>query len=329
MTSKHHNAGEDPLGTLLEMSGGRPAVPGDRAERARHQLRSEWRQEVSKRRRRRVLGGALAAAAALAAVALLATWNPGATVELARVVRSHSAQSDGAAKYSVGAGIHADSAVETAAGEQLALALVSGHEVRVDQRSTLRLAKRGRLYLERGAVYVVSGRHAADSAGAARVSIETPLGRIEEIGTRYEVRMSQQRLSVRVREGRVDVHAGETLRLEAGQRVDIEGERVVTGGIAPDDPAWAWSLPLAATFPIDGRPLAEFLGHAAGELGLELAYEDGTMAAEAETIDLSGSVEGMSLGDGLASVLATCGMSHRIEAGKLRIYRDNDRPFEE
>ncbi|ANM30760.1 hypothetical protein ABI59_16000 [Acidobacteria bacterium Mor1] len=322
MTSKHQKAGDDPLGTLLEMSGGRPAVPGDRADRARRRLRSEWRHEVSRRRRRRLFGGALAAAAALAAMAFLATWNSGTAIELARVVRIQPAQGHTTDLPAVGTGLPAESAMETATGERMVLALNSGHEVRIDQESTLRLMKSGRLYLERGAVYVVSGSHAGDPGAAARVTIETPLGRVEEIGTRYEVRISEEgRLSVRVREGRVDVHLDETMRLEAGQRVDIAGDRVMAGRIASDDPAWTWSVSLAAAFPIDGRRLSEFLDHSARELGLELTYDQDALAAEAETIDLSGSIEGMLLDDALASVLATCGMEHRIEDGKLKIHR--------
>jgi hypothetical protein len=70
---------------------------------------------------------------------------------------------------------------------------------------------------------------------------------------------------------------------------------------------------------IQGTTLQQFLEWMARERGLTLAYEPATLAGGAATTDLKGSIMGMTPDEALASVLATSGLRHRIENGRLVI----------
>jgi hypothetical protein len=68
---------------------------------------------------------------------------------------------------------------------------------------------------------------------------------------------------------------------------------------------------------IQGRSLQEFLDWIVRERGVRLQFTDTRVAGKAPAILLRGSIAGMTLEEATASVLATCGLTHRWERGTL------------
>lgn len=329
------------LRRLLRAAGPRPAVPEDRARRARAAARDAWRETVASRRRggrlRSVVRRGLAAAAVVAAI--LVTWTltregdppTGTTIadatEVLRVDGAATvAEASGTAR-SVTPGLRVEGPGTWSTGPtgRVALRLPSGHEVRLDRDTVLVRTENGGTRLERGAVYVDSGGAASEEDRGLR--IETPFGAITETGTQYEIRLEPgTALHVRVREGavRIDRDDGGDADVPAGRARSIAADGTDhETTIAPDDPAWSWTHALAEPFVLEGRTLAEFLEWAERERGARFRFEDPSGAEAAEAITLEGgSLAGFDTAEALTIVLTASGWSWtRDEASEVYVLR--------
>jgi ferric-dicitrate binding protein FerR (iron transport regulator) len=193
----------DDVASLIRLAGRRPAVPEDVAARVRAAAHEQWQSGLRRRARARFLwtAGALAAAAS---VVLAIAWSVFRVDAPVRVdVRVESL----AGPVTVG-----DREIETGEGGRVAVRLASGHSVRLDGSSKIRILGRVALALDRGAVYVDSGSH---GPAAEPLRLETPLGEVRETGTRYEVRLKADSLRIRVSEGSVTLEAEDGLHTVA------------------------------------------------------------------------------------------------------------------
>ena len=314
--------GNDPIASLLRLTGARPAVPADRAARVRDAVRAEWRAAPAGRVRRRVLARRLAALAAVllavTGIALLRVrrFGPGPALEPVGHVEIGSGALRAGATTSTG------DLLQTSGTDRLALRLASGHSIRLDQGSRARIVSARDLELLRGGLYVDSGGPASvGGSEAAPVTIRTPAGSVQEIGTQFEVRLIEASVRVRVREGRVLLgRPGRPVEVTAGREVVVRPDGTASEAPIPDPGlAWTWPGEVVPMMAIDGRTLGEFLDWFSRERGLTVRYADAHLAASAPSIRLSGSIEGMTLDEGLASVLSVSGLSHRIDGTILLV----------
>lgn len=332
---------DEELRALLAAAGPRPAVPPAELAAIRTAARAEW-ERSRQRRPRRVWGTGgvwrplpvLLAASLLLALALGWRWWPRtpseesvATVTASwgksrrvPVPRADSAALRAGEALAIGTRLTTDAG---AAGGRLALQLASGHAVRLDTGTAIRLVSHSRIALEAGAVYVDSG---PAGSGGAGVEIATALGTVREMGTQFEVRIDAGEgagLAIRVREGSV------TLALPAGPQGVAAGERLAVTGdgtlargrVAGDDAAWGWVLEAAPTPAIEGRSLRWVLDWACRENGWHLRFADPALANEAAAILLHGTLEGLRPDESVAVVLAGAGLAHRVEGGALLVDR--------
>ena len=325
-------AGRDEVGELIRLAGRRPAVPPEAAARVRAAVHGHWRGMVRRRARTRAFWAAgLAAAAALA---LVLGWRVerrepvGAGGEM-RVealagpawIREGRLPWAGRRALAAGAVIPGGAEVGTGEGGRVALRLGSGHSVRLDAGSRVRIPGGSALALERGAVYVDSG----SPAGAAEpLRLRTPLGEVTETGTQYEVRVGEDAVRIRVREGEVVLAAeGKKHRVESGTELEADGRGGLRRRQIPRSGAeWGWVVDGIALLPeIDGRTARALLDQVAREGGWTLRFTDEETARLAGETTLRGSVAGMTLEQALDAVLPTCGLVHRIEDGDLVVER--------
>lgn len=318
---------------LIRGAGARPAPPAERLDRIRSAARDEWRRATARpaspaHALGRLLPVAVAAVLLIVVALVLRSSRDGApvpppaspkvaTVELVR---------GGGTALAVGTELAAGAELETGSGAaeaRIALRLAGGGSLRLDAGSRARLVSGREIELQRGALYFDSDGAAA---GAPPVEVVTPLGRVREIGTRFEVRLDSgagSGLDVSVRDGRVvlaedstehEIARGEALRLAA----DGTTER---RSIDPRGRAWDWTLDLAAAPAIEGRSLAEFLAWLERETGWEIRFEDAGLAESAAGIGLHGSVAGLAPLEAAEVVLAGAGLELRLEERTLRIGR--------
>jgi ferric-dicitrate binding protein FerR (iron transport regulator) len=207
--------------------------------------------------------------------------------------------------------------LETSSQERAAVRLDSGHALRLDAGTRLRLDTDSVLTLERGAVYIDSQL----SPSGAAVEVRTHLGVATDVGTRFEVRLAESQLRVRVREGLVNVERdGRTHAASAGIELTLDAAGSVERRSTPVyGPSWQWSVEIAPVFDIEGRSLRELLDWVSRETGWRLRFTNPAVASGVATVSLSGSVAGLTPTEALATVLPTSGLSHRVVDGVLII----------
>ena len=347
MTDRERNDGNhpqsgDPLGTLLEAAGKRPDVPKEREARARAAAHDEWRRLVERRRaarRRRFVP--LAVAAGLVVTFLGAWWwngrTPGEDLDVAASLADASMTVerirgsatwralDDASRRTLA--IEADTQLRpgveilTRNDGRASFLTSSGHSLRLDRGTRLVWETGGRWALMQGAIYVSSAASNDRTATLPVFVVDTPFGRVVEVGTQFEVRVDRS-VKVRLREGAVrwrpifDEDVERTVA--AGTELVVRGEDdAVERAIAPTDGAWQWMAELSPAIELQDRSVSEVLGVLAREHGVTWEYEDAAMEADGHDILLTGGrlPSGASLDEALDTVLPVSGWT-RGETGQ-------------
>ena len=336
MNENHGNPMDDrdDVATLIRFAGKRKSVPPDRAERARAAARAEWQHEVRRRSRKRTIwiaaGLATAASLVLAIAFRILPFGTGVPTGSEPAILVEALAGPAWSRVAVAGKIQAPRALEvgddvrlgselaTAEESRAAIRLASGHSVRLDESTQIRLLDRDSLALDRGAIYVDSGFE----AGAARaLDVHTPLGVIEEVGTQFEVRLEHDSVRVRLREGAVILHRDEQAHeMQVGTELEMAADgSVIRRAISAHGPEWGWIVGITPMLDLEGRSAMDFLDWIARERGWTLVFADEKVARSAGEIVLGGRVERLTLEEALDVVLPICRMTYRVEDGVLLI----------
>ena len=246
-------------------------------------------------------------------------------VELLVPGREEAARVTAGEEVPAGAELRTADSPDAGTRGRLALRLAAGPSLRLAPGSQVRLMGPALIELERGAVYLDSGPERGASAGP--VTVRTPLGDVEEIGTQFEVRLSgETEVQVRVREGAVRL-VGEGVSAVA--RAETRGVELslLAGGtllrrpIATHGRLWDWVLAAAPPLELEGLTLSQFADRVARETGWTVRYEDEGLAAEAETIVLHGALGQVPPDQAPGVVLPGAGLTHEVVDGTLVIRR--------
>ena len=218
-----------------------------------------------------------------------------------------------------GATLREHEQIRTAGDARLALTLSSGLKLRIDHASTLAFNDLAHAALDAGAVYVDSGPPSATRAPALQIT--TPLGSVTHLGTQYEARLAGDALVVSVREGRVSVvHGADRVEGSAGERLVIgDGRPVERSSLAGTAATWGWTGEIAPAYRVEGQTLHQFLVWAARETGREIHYTDGAARDDASTLELHGSVDGLTPEQALPAVLATTSLPVTIDSTRIEV----------
>lgn len=292
------------LEELLSLAGPRGEdLDRDRLELHRDAALLVWKRQLRRRRLRRAVPVmASIAAAILLAFGLRFVWPPGDVepLRVATVLRGGAGLQllDGSTWRALDADavLVAGSRLRSAEVSSLSLhgeAQVGGPQVRLGAGTELVLQAGSIIDLERGRVYVDTGRRPPSSeTEGPSVTVHTAWGEVTDIGTAFEVRTGSDGLTVRVRDGQVRFESDDTAALAgAGEqlRVDESGTPEIEA-IASFGDSWDWILSAAAPFELEGATLASYLDWLCTEMGWQLQYADPALEREAETLVLHGSV---------------------------------------
>jgi len=275
------NDEKDPVAELIRIAGSRPKVPDEMKARVRAAVQDEWQSEVSRRRHMRWAGGAvgLAAAAGLAAVLVL---RPSDAVPPPLPATA--------------------TMIETAAASTRTMEWAAS-SLRIDNGTRIRLESDRVATLESGAIYFSSeGAH-------ANVEIRTRFGTIRDIGTQFEVRLSDDRVRVRVREGSVDLRGNVAT---AGTELVATQNAIERREIPRYGDAWAWVERAAPPMVIEGMTLDEVVHRVAREKGLVVEWK----SSSAKERRLHGRAP-FSPDEALAAASAAAGVRYAIENERL------------
>lgn len=154
--------------------------------------------------------------------------------------------------------------------------------------------------LVRGAIYYANG------TPGVSVTIHTPFGDVRDIGTRFELRVSDDAVRVRVRDGAV-VLRNKTAR--AGTELLATRTSVVERTIATSGEEWAWIENAAPPIVLEGKTLDQVLRLIAIEKGLTLERSGADQT-------LHGDLP-LSVNEALDAATVAAGVTYRIEGDRL------------
>jgi len=312
--------------TLIRLAGERELPSDEATTRARDAAEQSWRRMLATRPPRARSRIPLALAAALALVVLgVYAWTQREPAQppviVARVVAL-----DGGAKVlrgraaqlaKLGTELTSGAVLHTAEG-RAATSIADALSLRLDRGTRLRFDDRDHVTLLEGSVYVDSG---GLGLGPPLI-IRTPAGDVRHIGTQFQVRVSGDTTSIRVREGRVALGRGDAIArtVAAGDALEVRGdEERWQHGLPSFGTAWEWSAALAPALAIEDRPLAEFLAWMAREHGWQLHFSDEDLQRQAQQIHLHGSLDGLDAPAMLERVALVTGVPLALDDGVLSV----------
>lgn len=267
----------DPIATLVRLAGRRPEVDGERTARVRAAVADEWRATTRRRRWTRVAATAAIAAAIGGVMLTRPRTEPPAAVVGTAEARQLTTPGD------------ATTSVEW-----------NGGTLRLDRETHLRFDTPRTATLLRGAIYYANDRPGVE------VTIHTPFGDVRDVGTRFEVRLRDDALRVRVRDGAVIVR---DTTARAGTELLANRTSVTSRTIPTSGEEWAWIENAAPPIVLEGKSLDEVLRRIAIEKGL-------TLERNGPDQTLHGDVP-LSVGEALDAATAAAGVTYRIEGDRL------------
>lgn len=327
-SSKNQQAGAaemDDVGRLIKLAGARETIEEERFDRVRLNVHQHWQEVVSssqaKSRPRRLEAIAMVASLAvivgiiftLSEVMILPEVRSLADVQ--RVLGEVKIAGELAAGDSF---ISADSSINTGSDGRVALRLSGGQLLRIDSASQVRLHSPGEISLDRGAIYI-------DTTFASvydPIRVTTPLGTARDIGTRFQVRLTGMAMIVGVRDGLVELSQASqaVVPVDKGSSVELDANGgVVTKPLDTNDPGWDWIDKVAPPFDIQGATLEQYLNWYAHERSLELIWADETSERNANQAFLAGSIEDLSLDQGLDLVQQIAPFEYRLAADQFKV----------
>ena len=307
------------------------AVDATRAARVRAAVHVAWKDAGGGTRHwKRWVAIAAAAVLVVAIVLPLANWlreraTPPAAAPIASMLFVTSEvvfEHDGHARAGrVGEALRPGTRITTSAGHA-AIVLANGVELRLDSNTDLTLDAERSLSLARGALYLDSSHRTAPPqtvAIAARGSV------IRNIGTRYEVRLSDQELRVRVRDGRVEVSGAFGMReADRGGQLSVTSSGIVSGRAPISGADWDWIVRAIRPPQLEGRPLPEFLEWAEREGGRPIRFADPALEKANRGTIVYGSIESLTVEEALDVVLPSCGLARCTDGDVITIVSADD-----
>jgi hypothetical protein len=319
------NRAEDPDDVVRDLlRQAPPAVDAARAARVRAAVHGAWQEAAgaagvaaaARRRKQRVL---LAVAAVLVSAVGLTLVNalreravqPPVTAIASslfltgEVVFEHDGQTRAGR---VGDALMPGTRIVTNGG-RAAIALTNGIELRLDANTAVTLDSDGHVSLGSGALYLDSSHRTGPPETVAIAARGTV---IRNLGTRYEVRLTDQELRVRVRDGQVEVESAFGMRKVApGNQVRVTSSEIVSAPASTSGPDWEWIVRAIQAPRIEGRPLAEFLAWAEREGGRPIRFADPALERATRATIVYGAIERLTVEEALDVVLPSCGLARR------------------
>ena len=197
-------------------------------------------------------------------------------------------------------------------------------DVRLAPGTRVRWLNSQRLFLEEGGVYV-------DTQGSATFGIDSPLGQVNDIGTRYVATLNPDSLEVAVSEGAIAVNAANERTVarpaNAGTAAIVTVTRTTSDTTVSlenepaDHPRWLWAT--GTDHEYQGALIADALSDVTQRLGKNLEYASSGDRAQAHSYVVQGETRGLTASDALRVISATSGLKFTETGRTVRVEFDN------
>lgn len=212
--------------------------------------------------------------------------------------------------------------LKTKRNNRLMVSLFNGNEFRVDENTHFMVVSNNHLKLFSGQIYVDSD----STGGHHQLTIETPLGDVNHIGTKYSVSFNNEQLKVGVREGLVLVSSDSISKTELpkGKNMVLNGAgQAVFSEISAYDPDWQWTQKINGGFGIQDQTLFDYLQWVSKESGYPIKWYSDSVRIKASKIKLSGSINGLLPVESLDVIIPTTRFEYSLNNNQIYIHNEN------
>lgn len=280
-----------------------------------------WRSSVAQERQRKWRNGLLGLASAAALVLAVVLWFPSyqqPRQSLARVESLAGTYSVNERARNHSEPVYAGDLLRTGHNSRLALRLNDATLVSLDAETEVTVAAPDRLVIKKGRIFV-------DTAGATNgLVVATSWGSIRDIGTQFEVAVSDQQLAVALREGKVELGiGGQTHTAEfrdgVGELIHVDRAMEVSRRpLAPADAHWNWTLDTRAPLNIEGLTVADVIEWSGHVTGRSVVYQTDAIATAARQRYLSGGLlQAKEVDSNLPYILKSASLAAKISAATI------------
>jgi len=304
---------DDTVAKLMNLAGPRADIPADIEARVHEKVHQDWRSATNRK-----IALRWAVPATLAATVLIAlAFNFRATETSLQPIGvvAHVVGDPGIA---MGDTVYAGESLKTGVEHGLSIALNGDVSLRLGSDTSVRFDHFNEITLLQGQLYADSGERIYRDR---HLIVQTAGGSVTDIGTQFSVSYDTERLSIAVREGRVDVARDQSvITADAGDKLTMQaGRETVFDQISAYDPAWNWATSLAPGFDIENRSLLNFLKWASRETGKTLIFSSDDVRMAAMGTELFGSILSFTPDEALESVLSTTQFRYLIDEKSITI----------
>ena len=193
-----------------------------------------------------------------------------------------------------------------------------GALLRLAPHSQLRWVSRDRPFLSQGQIYVIVDAHAS---GSVRLQLDTAVGSVRHIGTRFAVRVRAEQLEVAVRDGSVVVDcAAGRVPLAKGELLEVDRTGHLSRRVVPiDDDYWHWVDTLTPPLRVEGRDLHAVLEDVATRTGYALRFDDAAAEHAARNLTIHGPALELTAREAVAVLLSTTSLQASFRGDTLVI----------
>ena len=333
-STDHKNQGnsDELFESLFKNAAARTQAPADDEARIRTALHTEWKQTTS-RRRWRLLATGLATAASIVIAIFIYTGGvkdshsqtPARMVasvvkQSGRVMSANSGTPESTKLLQAAEPLISGSLITTAHNARLAIRWLDGESLRLDVNTQLLLISETEIELFSGRIYIDTHADGNKPDIKNELTINTPFGRVQHLGTQYMTGLTDGSVIVSVRQGSVSVTGdNEESIAQGGQQLSISSKgKVSLAPITIYGDGWLWIEDISPGFTLDGRSMSDFLHWVSRESGRSLEY--GSEAAETLARDtvMRGTVDLQPM-RALELMLQTSDLVAEVHSGVIKI----------
>ena len=205
--------------------------------------------------------------------------------------------------------------VKTNDNSFVTLTLKDNSQLRLNHNTQLQLLNASQVTLHNGEVY-----HDADDASiSTSLKINTSLGNIQHIGTRYMVNKTESDLQVSVRNGLVEIRNNDfTKQVSSGKQLSVNSNGTQNEkGIAAYDDFWNWIQDAGKPFQVKDKTLNDFIVWYAHENGYQIDWN--SLKGKTKRVELTGNVSGLSNSQQIKTIFLSTKFDYQINQGILSI----------
>jgi ferric-dicitrate binding protein FerR (iron transport regulator) len=198
------------------------------------------------------------------------------------------------------------------------VALQEGGTLRAAPGSVFEIIDANSINLHSGQVYVDLP---PSSPRAATFSVITSVGRVEHLGTQFEIATFTQNVRIRVREGKIRLlNSSGFVAASAGTELLASTSGTISRrSIGTHGRDWAWVEALAPEYSLDNQHLIDFLHWVGRETGRTVQIADARAQQLVDETMLRGSVRGLTPLEALSNVVATTSVRFQLLEDSIRV----------